>query len=119
VSTDSNGIGIGRPGAESLLRGASEIAKLIESAANTARPVDVAIAAQNQAMLGTVATAHALLAVEARLGQLVEQQRIANALTGLGTARAGVFGPGEETAPAIDAVRRLLGLDDEQEGRPE
>ncbi|WP_280246534.1 hypothetical protein [Nocardia abscessus] len=80
MSTDSNRIGIGRPGAESLLRGASEIAKLIERAATTARPVDVAIAAQNQAMLGAVATAHALLAVEARLGQLVEQQRLANVM---------------------------------------
>ncbi|MGW4325415.1 hypothetical protein ACWEKR_05935 [Nocardia sp. NPDC004573] len=58
--------------------------------------------------LASEATAHALLAIEARLGELVEQQRIANALIGVG--HMGVFNSDAEIRPARNAVRRLLGL---------
>lgn len=65
--------------------------------------------------LASEATAHALLAIEARLGELVEQQRIANAL--IGTGHMGVFNSDAEIRPARAAVRRLLGLEpDPNEG---
>ncbi|MBW0270755.1 hypothetical protein ATM97_06970 [Nocardia sp. MH4] len=56
----------------------------------------------------------AALAIEARLGELVEQQRIANALSG--TGRMGVFDSDAEIAPAREAVRKLLGLSTDSEG---
>ncbi|MFJ1461792.1 hypothetical protein [Nocardia sp. N2S4-5] len=59
--------------------------------------------------LAAEATAHALLAIEARLGELVEQQRIANALNA--TGRMGVLNSDAELRPAREAARRLLGLD--------
>ncbi|MGY1945304.1 hypothetical protein [Nocardia asiatica] len=60
------------------------------------------------------ANVSALLAIEARLGELVEQQRIANALTG--TGHMGVFNSDAEIRPARNAVRRLLGLPVTEEG---
>ncbi|MGY4098076.1 hypothetical protein ACW2Q0_00690 [Nocardia sp. R16R-3T] len=48
-----------------------------------------------------------------RLGELVEQQRIANALTG-GTGYMGVLNSDAELRPARNAVRRLLGLEVEE-----
>ncbi|RBO87558.1 hypothetical protein [Nocardia puris] len=60
-------------------------------------------------LLVSMANASALLAIEARLGELVDQQRIGNALAG--TGRMGVFNSDSEILPARRAVRRLLGLD--------
>jgi len=56
------------------------------------------------------ATAHALLAVEARLGQVVEQQRIANTIAAF---QSGVVAPSEYDRAAA-AARQLLNLPKEQ-----
>ncbi|WP_054812085.1 hypothetical protein [Nocardia arizonensis] len=51
----------------------------------------------------------ALLAIAEHLGELIEQQKIANAMHGIG--HMGVLNSDAELRPAREAVRRLLGLD--------
>ncbi|WP_280201895.1 hypothetical protein [Nocardia cyriacigeorgica] len=63
------------------------------------------------------AQVHALLAIEARLAELVEQQKIANALAITGSLS--VLDSEPELLSVRRAARKLLGLDRQQEGRPE
>ncbi|MBF6399755.1 hypothetical protein IU438_28715 [Nocardia cyriacigeorgica] len=78
---------------------------------------DQARAAQNAALMFASAQARALTQIADRLAELVEQQKIANGLTA--TGRMGVLDSDAELLPARRAARKLLGLGDEQEGRPE
>lgn len=61
-----------------------------------------------------IATAHALLAIEQRLGELVEQQRMANTITAL--HHIGCY-DGHEYIAARATVRRVLGLPPEGQNR--
>jgi hypothetical protein len=64
--------------------------------------------------LASQANVSALLAIEARLGELVEQQRIATALDAL--QHPGVVENLDEHRGARAKVRRLLGLDSDSNG---
>ncbi|WP_063039669.1 hypothetical protein [Nocardia pseudovaccinii] len=90
-----NAVPLGRPAAEHLIKTASDIARLLSEAGALASAADHATAQQNQAVLGSLATANALLAVEGRLGELVEQLRVGNVIAAFGT-------DGEDGLLAID-----------------
>lgn len=60
------------------------------------------------------ATAHALLAIEQRLGELVEHQRMANTISAL--HHIGCY-DGHEYIAARATVRRVLGLPPEGQNR--
>ncbi|RJO74144.1 hypothetical protein D5S18_18500 [Nocardia panacis] len=62
------------------------------------------------------ATAHALLAIEARLGELLAEQRMANTIAAY---EARVIEGDNEYRQARDTVRAVLGLADNPEGRSE
>jgi hypothetical protein len=89
---------------------------LIKAAAVAVGDLDNDTTTEAEAAAGMVAIGHAanlasvyaLLAIEERLGELVAQQRIANAL--IGTGHMGVINSDAEIRPARDAVRKLLGL---------
>jgi hypothetical protein len=59
--------------------------------------------------LASEATAHALLAIEARLGELVEQQRIATTVAAF-NAKGAIRGDADYLAAAA-TVQAVLGLD--------
>ncbi|WP_280381015.1 hypothetical protein [Nocardia wallacei] len=64
--------------------------------------------------LAAEATAHALLALDARLGELVEQQRLGNTIAAL--HQIGCYGDDEYMA-ARATVRAVLGLPPEGQSR--
>ncbi|MGV9818395.1 hypothetical protein [Nocardia xishanensis] len=82
---------------------------MIDSSRTTDTPAERAAAAHSAALMFASAQARALAQIADRLGELVEQQRIANALAG--TGRMGVFNSDAEIGTARESVRRLLGLD--------
>lgn len=65
-----------------------------------------------QLAIASAATAHALLAIEARLGELVEQQRIANVIAAFGTdGEDGLIDPADQADAEIyvrGAIHRIL-----------
>lgn len=65
--------------------------------------------------LASLATAHALLAIEARLGELVEQQHTANYIAACGDHRPPINNV-DEMRQVNETLRRVLGLDDKPEG---
>lgn len=65
--------------------------------------------------LASAATAYALLAIEARLGELVEQQRTANYIAACGDHRPPINNT-DEMRQINETLRRVLGLDDKPEG---
>lgn len=67
------------------------------------------------AELGRIATISALLAIEERLGELVEQQRLNNALAAA-PPFVSVFRGSAEFDQVAATARRLLGLDADPEG---
>ncbi|WP_280454141.1 hypothetical protein [Nocardia brasiliensis] len=66
--------------------------------------------------IASEATARALLAIEARLGELVEQQCLSNVLAAY---ESRVIKDDNEFRQARDTVRALLGLSNTPESQPE
>ena len=76
--TDSpNQVELGRPTVLNMLRTIKQMADLLPA---NASPADIAAVNAGQAMMAGLATVNALLAIETRLGELVAEQRTANAL---------------------------------------
>lgn len=73
-------------------------------------PVDIATVGSQQTVMVGLATANALLAIETRLAELVEQQKVANVMAI--QARSSAIGLDYETDEAADAFLRdrLAGL---------
>lgn len=94
--------------ARSLLEYAAKIAESLKDVPDPT-PSDVRSLHEIYVSTGTLAAARAQLAIETRLGEIVEQLQIANALRG--TGHMGVLNSDAELRAARAAVRRLLGLE--------
>ncbi|MGA6208099.1 hypothetical protein ACPESR_25430 [Nocardia testacea] len=100
----------GREAAEKALRGVVKMADGMWEI-DGSKPADLALAHRTMASMATVATPNALLAIETRLGELVEQQRISNAIAGVQLLRGFNHAELNQAREKVrDIVRDLLDL---------
>jgi len=107
MTDNPNQTELGRPTVLNMLRTIKQMADLLPV---NASPADIATVNAGQTMMAGLATVNALLAIETRLAELVEQQKIAN--VNAIQARSSAIGLDYETDEAADAFLRdrLTGL---------
>jgi hypothetical protein len=104
----------GREAAEKALREAGRYSAEVGDGVGDLTRTEFEIFTNTIASMLGAANSHALLAVEARLGELVEQQRIATAIAA--TQCGVVFYEPSEFRQVRANVRRLLGLNTDPKG---